>query len=323
MNSILVFIDGTICDTRHRHQNGTDSSNFYKRENILKDRPVANSVVALQKLSKRYHIIYIGARPEFTLEYTKEWLEREGFPNGEVYLGETQKERLDIVSEIKNEYDFFAGIGDRWDDNELHLEIGCLSIILKEFEGNWDYIYHYLIECERKLKIRENEIRLRGKIEGLVRVLPKLHAKYGDNMWDIYFNAVIETAERSREIRKKEDLASFDKFNLNPKDLRDVAKWEELMHEEEWENNEAYGLQDMEIVEATKNRFVLKVTRCRYAEIWRELGHQDIGYEIHCHTDYAWWDRPAWNSNVRFNQPKTIMKGDDCCLFIQVLSEDL
>ena len=31
---------------------------------------------------------------------------------------------------------FVAGIGDRWDDNELHAEIGWLSVILLECAGD-------------------------------------------------------------------------------------------------------------------------------------------------------------------------------------------
>lgn len=263
----------------------TDIRFFNKREAIIKDKAVSNSV---NKLSNRYNLVYIGARPEFTIEYTKEWLEKEAFPNGELYLGQTQKDRLEIVKKINNKYDFIAGIGDRWDDNELHLEIGCLSIIIKEFEGKWDFVYNYIIDYEQKTKIKQNEIHLKGKIEGLARVLPKLYNKYRDELWEVYFNAVLNMPEESREERRKEDLESFDRFNLNPENLRDVAKWEELINEEGWENNEAYGLQDVETVEAKSNRFVMKITRCRYAEIWHELGFPEIGYEIHCHSDYAW-----------------------------------
>jgi hypothetical protein len=53
--------------------------------------------------------------------------------------------------------------------------------------------------------------------------------------------------------------------------------------------------------------------------IWKELGKSEIGYQIHCRTDSAWWDRPAWNSEVRFEQPKMLMQSDDSCLFIQSL----
>ena len=171
-------------------------------------------------------------------------------------------------------------------------------------------------------KIKENEINLQGKIEGLARVLPLLLPKYGEDLWETYFEAVLEMADRSREARAVEDLASFAKHGLCPADLRDVVKWYEITDEEDWEHNPIFGLQDTEAIEATEHRCVFKVTRCRYAEPWHEHGRPDIGYQIHCRTDSAWWDRPAWNPEVRFKQPGTLMQGDEHCLFIQYLPED-
>jgi hypothetical protein len=145
--AVLVFIDGTICDTRHRrHLIGT--SDFYKREEILKDAATPGSVLCLQEIAQKYAIVYIGARPNSTLLYTEEWLDSMGFPKGPVYLASTQEERLALVKDLRQRFDFIAGIGDRWDDNELHLEIGCLSIILKEFEGNWDTVRKHLLGKE-------------------------------------------------------------------------------------------------------------------------------------------------------------------------------
>ncbi|MFX1480239.1 MAG: L-2-amino-thiazoline-4-carboxylic acid hydrolase, partial [Promethearchaeota archaeon] len=284
MKSILVFIDGTICDTRHRHHYGTKSLEFNRREEILKDKAVPNSADCLNKISKIYEIVYIGARPKFTIDATEEWLEKEGFPKGDVYLGKTQEERLEMIEEIKSRYNFLLGIGDRWDDNELHLKIGCLSIILEEFNGKWDFICNYIMNYERKIKIAQNEIHLKGKIEGLARVLPKLFNRYGEEMWEVYFNEVLNMAENTRQERRKEELELFEKFSLSPQDLRDVAKWEELVNEQDWKINEAFGLQDKEIINATKNRFEMKITRCRYAELWKEFGFPEMGYQIHCRT---------------------------------------
>jgi hypothetical protein len=47
----------------------------------------------------------------------------------------------------------------------------------------------------------------------------------------------MEMAESSRETRRIEDLASFAQHGLDPNDLRDAAKWDELTREEDWENN--------------------------------------------------------------------------------------
>lgn len=322
MRAILVFIDGTICDTRPRHHLVIGTPEFYQREEMLRDLAVPGSVECLQELAQRYEIIYIGARPGFTLPYTEEWLAKKGFPPGPVYLRGTREERLALVRDLREKFDFVAGIGDRWDDNELHSEIGCLSIILQEFEGNWDDVPQRILKYRREQKVKENEIHLRGKIGGLARVLPLLHDEYGDEIWGVYFEAVLRMAETSQEAREKEDRESFAKHGLNPEDLRDVAKWNEITSEEDWEEDPAFGLQDVETVEATERRYVAKVTRCRYAELWREHGRPDIGYQIHCRCDAAWWDRPAWNPKVRFEQPKTLMQGDDCCLFIQYLPNE-
>jgi hypothetical protein len=321
MKAILVFIDGTICDTRQRHHLiGTPG--FYRHEELLKDQAAPGSVQCLQELAQHYEIVYLGARPDFTLPATEEWLQAAGFPTGAIFLAETQTGRLSLVRTASKEFDFIAGIGDRWDDNELHAEIGCLSIILQEFGGAWDTVAQRIAIYHRQQKIKQNEIHLRGKVEGLARVCPLFQSNFGEALWEAYFEAVLEMAEQSRPLRAKEDLESFASYGLDANDLRDVAKWDELLRQEDWENNPAYGLQDFELVEARKDRYVHKVTRCLYADLWKAHDHPDIGYQIHCRTDVAWWDRPAWNPKVRFEQPKTLMQGDDCCLFIQYLPDD-
>lgn len=145
MNTILVFIDGTICDDRHRLQlYGT--SHFNQVENILNDISVIGSVECLNELHEHFNIIYIGARPEQMKEATLEWLIRTGFPNGQIYLSEKQEDRLKIAKALSKKYAIVAGIGDRWDDNELHLEIGCMSLILEEYKGNWNTVRKCLLK---------------------------------------------------------------------------------------------------------------------------------------------------------------------------------
>jgi len=320
VKAVLVFIDGTICDTRSRHHL-LGSPAFYQSEEMLQDLPVPGSVQALHELAGHYQIVYMGARPSYTLPTTESWLEKAGFPKAPAYVAETQAERLVLAREIHSQYDLVAGIGDRWDDNELHAEIGCASIILQEYEGDWGSVVQRVIKHHRAARIRDNEIHLRGKVEGLARVCPLLLSRFGKGLWDAYLAAVLEMAESSRASRRAEDLASFASHGLDPATLRDAAAWDELLREEDWENSPVYGLQDTVLVEATDRRYVHKVTRCLYADLWKEQGHPDIGYQIHCRTDMAWWDRPAWNPLVRFEQPRTLMQGDDHCLFIQYLPD--
>lgn len=143
MQSILVFIDGTICDERHR-VNLFGTPEFNSQDNILKDTPTLGSVELLNELSQNYNLIYIGARPDSLVPITRQWINQVGFPEGEVFLGKNQQERMKIALELKERHDFIAGIGDRWDDNELHLALGCKSFILKEWEPNWNTVRTYL-----------------------------------------------------------------------------------------------------------------------------------------------------------------------------------
>ena len=113
MKAILAFIDGTICDARQRYHLGIGTPEFYRREEILKDAAVPGSVQCLQELAQRYELVYIGARPAFTLPCTEEWLDQSGFPKGPIYLGQTREERLAIVRDLREKFDFIAGIGDR------------------------------------------------------------------------------------------------------------------------------------------------------------------------------------------------------------------
>ncbi len=142
--SILVFIDGTICDDRHR-VSLYGKPDFFSTQNILNDKAVNDSVQCLNELSKVFHIIYIGARPERTKIITLDWMTKSGFPLGDIYLSEEQEERLRIASELSKKHNIVAGIGDRWDDNELHLQIGCMSIILEEYNGNWNTVRKHLL----------------------------------------------------------------------------------------------------------------------------------------------------------------------------------
>ena len=69
MKAVLVFLDGTVCDMRHRISlQGKEA--FFAEENVLRDVPTQGSVDCMRELSERYHLIYIGARPERAADCT-------------------------------------------------------------------------------------------------------------------------------------------------------------------------------------------------------------------------------------------------------------
>ena len=146
---MLVFIDGTICDLTHRHHlKGT--LDFEKETEILNDAAVDDAVECMHEVAQSYDLVYMGARSANTAEVTARWLRGKGFPDGAVVVGASQRERMALVRKLKKERRFVAGIGDRWDDNELHLELGCLSIILEEYSCNWDTVRKYLLRRDEE-----------------------------------------------------------------------------------------------------------------------------------------------------------------------------
>ncbi|HSQ18133.1 MAG TPA: hypothetical protein VLM83_10575 [Anaerolineales bacterium] len=183
MKAILVFIDGTICDTRERHPL-IGTPDFYRPDLLLADRAVPGSAACLNELAPRYEMVYLGARPASTHPHTEQWLEQMGYPKGAVHLAESQASRLALVRELRGQHDFIAGIGDRWDDNELHAEIGCLSIILQEYAGKWETVAGRIEAYHRQWRIATNRAHLQGKVEGLARVCPLLLATYGEQLWE-------------------------------------------------------------------------------------------------------------------------------------------
>jgi hypothetical protein len=51
------------------------------------------------------------------------------------------------------------------------------------------------------------------------------------------------------------------------------------------------------------------VTRCLWAQTFREAGAADIGYATMCHPDFS--SAPAFNPKIRMSRPKTLMQGND------------
>lgn len=149
--SALIFIDGTICDDRHR-LNLYGTAGFCTEENVMKDKPVAGSAIFICELAERYRILYIGARPESMLPITHKWLDANGFPEGKVFLAAEQRERIKMAESVLADENIVLGIGDRWDDNQLHLILGCKSVIVKEYQGDFAFIKKYMEHIFQKRK---------------------------------------------------------------------------------------------------------------------------------------------------------------------------
>jgi hypothetical protein len=77
-----------------------------------------------------------------------------------------------------------------------------------------------------------------------------------------------------------------------------------------WTREDALQL---EIVEQSPARYAFNVTRCRYAEMYRELGISDLGVLLSCGRDSALIE--GFNPQIKFTRTQTIMEGAPLCDF--------
>lgn len=71
-------------------------------------------------------------------------------------------------------------------------------------------------------------------------------------------------------------------------------------------------------VEDTDVRQAYRFTRCMWADVFRELAAQDIGFWI-CEGDGP--AAAAFNPEIGFARTKTLMMGDDCCDHVYYLKD--
>jgi hypothetical protein len=69
----------------------------------------------------------------------------------------------------------------------------------------------------------------------------------------------------------------------------------------------------MDILEQGPQKYVFNVTRCRYAEMYKELGIPELGVLLSCGRDSALIQ--GFNPKIKFTRTKTIMEGADICDF--------
>jgi len=73
------------------------------------------------------------------------------------------------------------------------------------------------------------------------------------------------------------------------------------------------GALEVDILESTEKRYSFDVTRCKYAEMYNELGYGDLGEIFSCTRDFEFC--AGFNSDVKLERTQTIMQGASHCDF--------
>ncbi len=73
------------------------------------------------------------------------------------------------------------------------------------------------------------------------------------------------------------------------------------------------GSLEIDVLAASDTQFDFNVTRCRYAETYREMGLEKIGHLLSCNRDGSFCE--GYDPNLKLDRAQTIMGGAKCCTF--------
>lgn len=76
---------------------------------------------------------------------------------------------------------------------------------------------------------------------------------------------------------------------------------------------------DYEVLRKTSDGFDVNVTRCRYAEFYKEIGVPELGFLLACSADFSMAE--GYGSDVQLTRTQTIMQGASHCDFRYALKK--
>ncbi|MDA1280290.1 MAG: L-2-amino-thiazoline-4-carboxylic acid hydrolase [Chloroflexi bacterium] len=80
-----------------------------------------------------------------------------------------------------------------------------------------------------------------------------------------------------------------------------------------------HGALEVEVIESNDNKYSFDVTRCKYAEMYTELGYGDLGELFSCTRDFEFLS--GFNPDIKLERTQTIMQGASHCDFRYTLNE--
>ena len=80
------------------------------------------------------------------------------------------------------------------------------------------------------------------------------------------------------------------------------------------------GALETEVIEKSDTRYRYNVTRCRYAEMYRDMGLGEIGHLLSCQRDATFCE--GYDKRLALKRTQTIMQGASHCDFDYTFDKD-
>ena len=141
---------------------------------------------------------------------------------------------------------------------------------------------------------------MREIFEGQVRLARILEEKLGI---DEAHKIIYETRVNSDIEQAKRQIQELGK----PKNFEEFKRLMHKLHE----NDFASHLFTIEYPIDNDKEVEFNTKECIMAEVFKELGAEDLGYLMVCKPDYD--STPVYNENVSLIRTKCLMFGDECC----------
>jgi len=117
----------------------------------------------------------------------------------------------------------------------------------------------------------------------------------------------LEATDTTREVIKqiaRDQGSEFAKF-IGSNSLMDFSS-----NKDPWQKGNALEIDELQINE---KEYSFNVTRCRYAEMYHDLGYGDLGKIFSCSRDFEF--STGFNSKIKLQRTQTIMEGFKFCDF--------
>ena len=132
-------------------------------------------------------------------------------------------------------------------------------------------------------------------------VIGPIHAEMVEQLGEEKASAILDAAIRKAAIAEGKYFAQ----KAGTTSMADFIKLYEL-----WT---ADGALEMKVLKADDETFDFDITRCRYADSYKEMGLGKIGHLLSCNRDGTFCQ--GYDPNITLERKQTIMEGAPCCTF--------
>jgi hypothetical protein len=149
----------------------------------------------------------------------------------------------------------------------------------------------------------ETEIPVLTKRRLQAQVIGPIYVEMVEQVGEEKASAILDSAIRKAAIAEGREFAR--KAPGGVTSMQDFIKLYDL-----WT---ADGALEVTVLEATDKVFNFDVTRCKYAETYREMGLGKVGHLMSCNRDGTFCE--GYDPNIKLERKQTIMGGASCCTF--------